>query len=218
MMKDGASMSISTCGNLGGANNDRGIAMLTVLLIMLMMTALGVAALTATGLENRMASFVTSMEGATAAAESCAGVSINVIQQTIDPYVGAGTVPAAFRSDATPIAGPVPAANAALLTQEIMGNSDNNGDAPDGGGAVPNLTLTVGAFTVNGDIDRLYIKGSPGSGMHQFGGYDGTGNSIIGSSNIYYRIDCVARNMATGTSARVTAVYACTTTGESCQK
>jgi hypothetical protein len=182
---------------------------------MLMMTALGVAALTATGLENRMSSFVTSMEGATAAAESCAGVGINVIQQTIDPYVGAGTLPAAFKSDATPIAGPVPQANAALLTQEIMGSSDNNSDAAE---ASPNLTLTVGAFTVNGDIDRLYIKGSPGSGMQQFGGYEGTGNSIIGSSNIYYRIDCVARNTATGTSARVTAVYACTTTGESCQK
>jgi Tfp pilus assembly protein PilX len=217
MMKDGVRMSVSTCGNLGGANNERGIAMLTVLLIMLMMTALGVAALTATGLENRMASFVTSMEGAAAAAESCAGVGINVIQQTIDPYSGAGTLPVAFKSDATP-AGPVPQANAALLTQEIMGSSDNNGDFADGTGAVPNLTLTVGAFTVNGDIDRLYIKGSPGSGMQQFGGYEGTGNSIIGSSNIFYRIDCVARNTATGTSARVTAVYACTTHGESCQK
>jgi hypothetical protein len=165
-----------------------------------------------------MASFVTSMEGATVAAESCAGVSINVIQQTIDPFVGAGTLPAAFRSDAAPIAGPVPQANAALLTQEIMGSSDNNSDAADGAGASPNLVLTVGAFTVNGDIDRLYVKGSPGSGQQQFGGYEGTGNSIIGSSNIFYRIDCVARNTATGTSARVTAVYACTTTGESCQK
>lgn len=211
-------MRVSTCENLGSANNERGIAILTVMLIMLMMTALGIAALTATGLENRMAGFVTSMEGATAAAESCTGVGVNVIQQTIDPYVGAGTLPVAFKSDATPIAGPVPQANAALLTQEIMGSSDNNGDIADGTGAVPNLTLTVGAFTVNGDIDRLYIKGSPGSGMQQFGGYEGAGNSIIGSSNIYYRIDCVARNAATGTSARVTAVYACTTTGESCQK
>ena len=41
--------------------NEQGIAMLTVLLVMMMMTALGIAALTATGLENRMAGSMTSM-------------------------------------------------------------------------------------------------------------------------------------------------------------
>ena len=201
----------------GCAKSEQGVAMLTVLLVMLMMTVLGIAAVTVTGLENRMAGFMTSMEGATAAAESCAGTGVNIIQQTIDPYVGAGTLPTAFLSNATP-AGPVPQTNAAVLSQEVMGSSDNNSDFADGTGAVPNLVQTVGAYTVTGDIDRLYIKGSPGSGMQQFAGYEGTGNSAVGSSNIFYRIDCVARNTATGTSARVTAVYACTTTGESCQK
>ena len=199
------------------SKGEQGLAMLTVLLIMLMMTVLGISAVTVTGLENRMAGFMTSMEGATAAAESCAGIGVNIIQQTIDPYAGAGTVPIAFLSNATP-AGPVPQTNATLLTQEIMGSSDNNSDFADGTGAVPNLVQTIGAFTVNGDIDRLYIKGSAGSGMQQFAGYEGTGSSAVGSSNIFYRIDCVARNTTTGTSARVTAVYACTTTGESCQK
>lgn len=201
----------------GCAKSEQGVAMLTVLLVMLMMTVLGIAAVTVAGLENRMAGFMTSMEGATAAAESCAGAGVNIIQQTIDPYVGAGTLPTAFLSNATP-AGPIPQTNATVLNQEIMGQSDNNADIPDGTGAVPNLVQAVGAYTVNGDIDRLYIKGSPGSGMQQFAGYEGTGNSAVGSSNIFYRIDCVARNTATGTSARVTAVYACTTTGESCQK
>ena len=201
----------------GCAKNEQGVAMLTVLLIMLMMTVLGISAITVTGLENRMAGSMTSMEAATAAAESCAGIGVNIIQQTIDPYAGAGTLPTAFRSDATP-AGPVPQTNATLLTQEIMGSSDNNADFADGTGAVPNVVQTIGAFTVSGDIDRLYIKGIAGSGMQQFAGYEGTGSSAVGSSNIYYRIDCVARNAATGTSARVTAVYACTTTGESCQK
>jgi len=201
----------------GGKKNEQGIAMLTVMLVMLMMTVLGIAAVTVTGLENRMAGFMTSMESATAAAESCAGVGVNIIQHTIDPYVGAGTLPTAFLSNANP-AGPVPQTNATVLNQEIMGSSDNNSDFADGASAVPNLVQTVGAYTVNGDIDRLYVKGSPGSGMQQFAGYEGTGSSSVGSSNIYYRVDCVARNAATGTSARVTAIYACTLTGESCQK
>jgi Tfp pilus assembly protein PilX len=202
----------------GCAKSEQGLALLTVLLIMFMMAVLGISAVTVTGLENRMAGFMTSMEGATAAAESCAGIGVNIIQQTIDPYAGAGTLPTAFLSNATPVAGPVPQTNATVLTQEIMGSSDNNSDFADGTGAVPNLVQTIGAFTVYGDIDRLYIKGSAGSGMQQFAGYEGTGSSAVGSSNIYYRIDCVARNTTTGTSARVTAVYACTTTGESCQK
>jgi Tfp pilus assembly protein PilX len=204
----------------GGKKNEQGIAMLTVMLVMLMMTVLGIAAVTVTGLENRMAGFMTSMESATAAAESCAGVGVNLIQQTIDPYAGAGTLPAVFKSDVVTagVPGPVPQTNATVLNQEIMGSSDNNSDFADGTGSVPNLVQTVGAYTVNGDIDRLYVKGSPGSGMQQFAGYEGTGSSSVGSSNIYYRVDCVARNAATGTSARVTAVYACTLTGESCQK
>lgn len=204
----------------GCAKNEQGIAMMTVLLVMLMMTVLGISALTVTGLENRMAGSMTSMESATAAAESCTGTGVNIIQQTIDPYVGAGTIPAVFLSNVVTngAPGPVNQAYATLLNQEIMGQSDNNSDFPDGTGQAPNLIQTVGAFTVNGDIDRLYIKGSAGSGMQQFAGYEGTGSSAVGSSNIFYRIDCVARNTTTGTSARVTAVYACTTTGESCQK
>jgi hypothetical protein len=80
------------------------------------------------------------------------------------------------------------------------------------------LDQTVGAYRVRGDIDRLYLKGKSGSGMQQFAGYEGTGNSAVGSSDVYYRVDCIAENTATGTSARVTAVYACTLTGETCQK
>jgi Tfp pilus assembly protein PilX len=191
--------------------------MLTVLLVMVMMTVLGIAAITVTGLENRMAGFVTSLEGAAAAAESCTGTGVNIIQQTIDPYVGAGTLPTAFLDNATP-AGPVPQGNATVLNQEIMGQSDNNADFADGTGSAPNIVQTVGAYTVRGDLDRLYIKGTPGSGMQQFAGYEGIGNSAVGSANIYYRVDCIARNTATGVAARVTAVYACTLTGESCQK
>lgn len=195
-------------------NNEQGIAMLTVLLVMMMMTALGIAALTATGLENRMAGSMTSMEAATAAAESCTGIGVNIIQQTLDPDGGAGTVPASFLSDAVP-AGPVAPTGRGALTTEIMGGSDNNTDSPDG---TPNFQLTVGSYTVSGDIDRLYLKPPAGSGMQQFAAYEGTGNSVVGTAQAYYRVDCVARNSTTGTSARVATVYACTSSGESCQK
>jgi Tfp pilus assembly protein PilX len=191
--------------------------MITVLLVMLMMTGLGIAAITATGLENRMAGSMASIEGAAAAGESLTGVGVNIIQQTLDPDGGAGTVPASFLSNATP-AGPIPQTNATILATEIMGGADNSSDFADGTGSVPNLVQNVGPYSVRGDLDRLFLKGIAGSGMMQFAGYEGTGNSIVGSSNIYYRIDLVARNTATGISSRVVAVYGCTTHGESCQK
>ncbi|MDH4153025.1 MAG: hypothetical protein OEV01_04500 [Nitrospira sp.] len=200
--------------NDSGPNNEQGIAMLTVLLVMMMMTALGIAALTATGLENRMAGSMSSIEGATAAAESCTGIGVNIIQQTLDPAGGAGTVPASFLTSAVP-AGPVAPTGQGTLSTEIMGGSDNNTDTPEG---APNFQLSVGSYTVYGDIDRLYLKPPAGSGMQQFAGYEGTGNSSVGTAQAYYRVDCVARNPTTGTSARVAAVYACTSSGESCQK
>lgn len=199
------------------ARDDNGIAMVTVVLLMLIMTVLGLSALAVTGMENRMAGFAMRTEAATTAAESCVGTGVNIIQQTIDQ----GSLPVAFLSNASP-AGPVPVSNSAILNQEIMGQLDRNPDSsynPSGAGAVPNLVLTVNNYTVNGDIDRLYAKAKSGSGMQMFAAHEGVGSGTpSGGVDIYYKVDCVATNTATGTVARVSAVYACTATGESCQK
>lgn len=194
-------------------DGESGFALLTALMLLLILTVLGMAAVTVTSFENNMAGVANMTESATSAAESCLGAGVNVIKQTIDN----GSVPTTVLSSATP-PGPVPASNATVLNQEIIGASDNNTDFPDGTGAVPNLVQTVGPYTVNGDIDRLYLKGKPGSSALQNAAYDGTGNSIVGSAEVYYRLTCVSRHAATGTTARVSAVFACTVTGETCQR
>ena len=51
------------------ATDEQGIAMLSVIMVMLLMTVLGFGALTMTGLENRGAGFASSMEASTAAME-----------------------------------------------------------------------------------------------------------------------------------------------------
>jgi Tfp pilus assembly protein PilX len=56
--------------------------MLVVLMVMLMMTVLGVAAITVSGLENKIAGLQRTTENAAQAAESCLGTSANVIMQT----------------------------------------------------------------------------------------------------------------------------------------
>jgi Tfp pilus assembly protein PilX len=202
------------------SENQRGVALLTVMLLLLILTVLGVAAIAVTGLETRMAGFSSSTEASAAAAESCAGAGVNIIAQTLDlgavptQYVvgGAGAtspvVPAAAENSAAP----------PTLTQEIYAQADNNPDKAFGSGASPDLQFNVGSYAVAGDIDRLYITQKAGSGLQYAGGYGGLGEGGGGAEDVFYRIDCQAANIATGTTNRVVVVYACLKTGETCQK
>ncbi len=204
---------------IGVPGGQLGIAMLVVILMLLVLSVIGIGALTLTGLETRMSGFVRAGEAASVAAESCLGVSVSVIQASI----ANGTVPAALLGSANP-AGPVPAGNdTAALNNEIIGalGFENYGDtvssAPNV--IVPNPASTLNNFVVKGDIDRLYAKSKAGSGMSQFGGYEGTGAGAVGGGvEILYRINCVSTNAATNAGSRITAVYSCLTTGSSCQR
>jgi len=197
---------------LGGLHRDeRGIAMATVMLVMVLMTMMGVAALTVTNVENNIAGIQRTTEAGGTAAESCLGTGVNVIQQTIYE----GSLPAAFMDTALP-KGPVPADNVATLNSEIIGKSDNNSDDPED---KPNMVQMAGAFTVRGDIDRLYAKAMSGGSQAFAAAYEGYGQGAgAGGIEIFYRITCVATMTATGTSSKTIATYACVTTGESCQK
>ena len=199
---------------LGRVNNDRGMAMLTVMMVLLMLTVLGIAAITVSGLGNTMAGLQRTMEASANAAESCLGTGANVIQQAFLPENGS-QIPAALLDTSS---GPVPATNKTILENELIGNPENNTDQASG---VPNLVMpgTIGPYRVVGDIDRLYVKMRAGSGQQQFAAYDGAGVGA-GSNGVdaYFRISCLATNTATGTESRVSAIYACSLTGDGCQK
>ena len=198
-------------------SDERGIAMLTVLMMMLMLTVLGIAAMTVSGLENNMAGLQRTMEASAQAAESCLGTGANIIQQVFLPENGA-QVPALLLDNNAP-PGPVPSGNKTVLENELIGNPENLTDVPTGTGAAPNLRMTVGPYAVAGDIDRLYVKMRAGSGQQQFAAYEGAGVGA-GSNGVdaYFRISCVATNSATGTESKVSAIYACSLSGDGCQK
>lgn len=195
--------------------------MLTVLMVMLMMTVLGIAAITVSGLENNIAGLQRTAESAAQAAESCLGTSANVIMQTLLPENG-DSIPTTLLDSASPV-GPVPSGNKTILENEIIGNPENSADYPTGTGAVPNIVMPsslmpLGGFTVKGDIDRLYVKQKAGTGQMHFAGYEGAGGGGGGDADIYYKVTCVATNTATGTESRVSAIYACTWSSDGCQK
>ena len=198
-------------------SDERGIAMLTVLMVMLMLTVLGIAAMTVSGLENNMAGLQRTMEASGQAAESCLGTGANIIQQVFLPENGT-QVPAVLLDNNVP-PGPVPNGNKTVLENELIGNPENLTDVPTGTGAAPNLRMTVGPYAVAGDIDRLYVKMKAGSGQQQFSAYEGTGvGAGANGVDAYYRIKCVATNTATGTESVVSAIYACSLSGDGCQK
>jgi hypothetical protein len=195
------------------------MALLGVFMVILMMTVLGIAGLTMTGLENRMAGFAGTSDAVMMAAESCAGTAVNVIDQAI----WLGSVPTSYvvgGAGATNPVVPANAENAALpptLTQEIKdenGTGANNPDIALGPGASPDLQFNVGPMTVVGDIDRMYARYPAGCGL-EFGSNEGGGSC----PEIMYRVDCQAQNVATGITARVTATYACRMNSpDTCQK
>ena len=196
--------------------DDRGMAMLTVMMVLLMLTVLGIAAITVSGLGNTMAGLQRTMEASASAAESCLGTGANVIQQVFLPENGS-QIPVALLDTSSP-AGPVPNGNKTVLENELIGNPENNVDQPT---SAPNLVMpgTIGPYRVVGDIDRLYVKMRAGSGQQQFSAYDGAGVGA-GSNGVdaFFRISCLATNTATGTESRISAIYACSLTGDGCQK
>ena len=198
--------------------SEEGIALVTTLVILLIMTVLGVGAVAVTALENRIAGFQRTGESATSAAESCVGTSVNIIQQTL--ATGNLTVPVAFISATGPVLNTAEggAVNPSL-SMEISGSSDNDTDLVTGAGAAgPDYSLQINGYSVLGDIDRLYLMGKAGSGMQFAAGYEGAGSGTAGGgADIVYRIDCRATLTAVGTESRVVAIYACTLNGQ-CQK
>jgi Tfp pilus assembly protein PilX len=190
------------------------MAFLTVVMVLLLLTVLGIAAMTVTGVENKMAGLQRTMEASSQAAESCLGTGANIIQQVLLPE-NASLLPSSLLSNASP-PGPVPVGNKAVLEGELIGNPENSTDTA---ASSPNLQMTVGPYTVRGDIDRLYVKMRAGTGQQQFAAYEGTGvGAGSGGVDAYFRITCVATDTATGGESKVSAIYACSLGGDGCQK
>lgn len=200
--------------------DQRGVALLTVLLLLMVLTVIGIASITITGLENRLASYVRAGEAAAVAAESCLAVAVNTIEFTIRD----SKVPDALLDNATP-AGPVPNGNKTYLANEILGATGY-----EAGGAnvdtlslttynlgIPSPSLTLNNFVVRGDIDRLHSKSGTGSSSLMITGYEGLGSgAAAGGTEILYQVSCMANNAATNSTSKITAVYACKPVSDGC--
>nr|MBI3612917.1 hypothetical protein [Nitrospirota bacterium] len=208
-----------------------GVAMLTVLMLTIILTVIGIAAITTTILDMKMAGGERMRESSTNAAESCMSSGVQIIQQTLlNAAIPAALLPAAGTN---PCIGTYNTGTGACtakalgtgvgqnpLQAEIMGQSDGNADNadPSAAGNAPNAVMTLTGYTVNMDIDRLYARPMSGGSLQFAAGSEGTGAAA--SIEIVYRIDCFASagSGATATASKISGVYACVATGESCQR
>jgi hypothetical protein len=206
-----------------------GIAMLTVLMLTIILTVIGIAAISTTTMDLRMAGGERMREASVSAGEACLSTGGYIIQQVI---ANSGfTVPASMiGSTANPRVvklasdlGELPTKNPIVV--EIMGYDDKNlalgADTadPNAPGNVPNAVLWIPtraapAFIVNMDIDRLYKQPAVGGPSCYAGGC---------YPDIFYRITCFPRiatpeGSALGTTlGPVSAVYLCKQQPDTCQ-
>ena len=195
--------------------------MLTVLMLTIILTVIGIAAITTTSMDLRMAGGERVRESSVNAAESCMSSAVQIIQQTLaNAAIPSALTAAGANPRITLPLGTTVGTNP--LQAEIMGQSDGNADSADPTVAsTRNAVLTISNYTVNMDIDRLYAKPKPGGSLQFAAGYAGTaGGASGGGIEIMYRVDCYAISTggATPAAGRITGVYACVTTGESCQR
>jgi Tfp pilus assembly protein PilX len=198
-----------------------GVAMLTVLMLTIILTVIGIAAITSTTMDIKLAGGERLREASVNAAESCLSAGVQIIQQTLTnsaiPSTLTGTsgnpritLPLGTASGQNP------------LQAEIMGQSDGNTDSADPSvTSTRNAVLTLTGYTVNMDIDRLYAKPKAGGSLQFAAGYEGTGGGAAGGGiEIIYRIDCYAQSSSSSVTlaSHISGVYACVATGESCQR
>ncbi len=203
--------------------------MLTVLMLTIILTVIGLAAITTTTLDMKMAGGERLRESSSSAAEACMSSAVQIIQQTLaNAAIPSALLPAAGTN---PCIGTYNTGTGACTTKalgtgvgqnplqaEIMGQSDGNVDSADpaSGSSAPNAVLAMTDYQVNMDIDRLYARSMSGGSLQFASGSEGTG--VAASIEIVYRIDCYAVSGSGTTASKISGVYACVASGESCQR
>jgi hypothetical protein len=190
--------------NWSQIRGEEGISLITVMMVILIMTLMGISILSVTGFERQVSHAVSASAASTDAAESCVSTGAKVVMEFLND---GGTVPATLLSNAVP-PGPVPFGNLAVLQNELILDGANP-DVPVGPGSVPNLVMPIGNNQVFGDIDRLYMSVVAGSGTDP--------NAGTSLQDYFYQITCVAQDGITGVTSQVGAVYVCNSTGSYCQ-
>jgi len=155
----------------------RGSALIISMLVLLVLTAVGIFAVTTSTMETRIAGTEKTMENAFYAADGCTDYGLQMIEWILN-NPGATSLPSGASSP-----------DLDDLKEEILGNDTSHN---------PTVTTTIGDFNLNISLERLMEESLPGYSL-EFGTAEDESKN-----RVYYRIDASSSGNA---NARVVTTY-----------
>jgi hypothetical protein len=185
---------------LAKINDQDGAVLVTSLLIMVIMSLIGVAALLISSVDIKSSR----LDRLEKAAFYAADAGVEVVPEIINYYVmstpDAAGFPGNLRSDLQGVV------RDRYFLNEIMGYETNNDGLADSPGNNPDAQITVQGRQINIDIDRFYTEHAGGGSAESLASYDGAGTSGIGGMAMYYRATSRA-TAADDTTSNVEIIY-----------
>lgn len=193
--------------------NEKGIALISMLLFLVVLTVIGLTSVSITSLENLTAMNERTYEQRLNEEEAGVGSQVNVLETTI----ANSALPAAYLSGA---GGPVPDLAGPNLEAELTTNLTEDDSVNNVGALGPDLSFTLGTApritVVNMDIDYLFTRAKVGSALEFSSAYEGVGNSAAsGGTEKIFRM--TSQSTLKGATGAITNSYICVISG-SCQK
>ncbi len=187
--------------------NEKGVALISMLLFLVVLTVIGLTSISITSIENK-----------TARNERIYETRINNQEAGIEPQVAvledtilAGAIPATYLSG---VNGPVVAA--ANLQNEIINHTIEADAVTLTGATGPDIQITLGTNIVNMDIDYLFTKLKTGSAVEFAAGNEGNAAGAAGGgAEVYYQL--VSEATVGEATGLITNHYNCVLSG-ACQK
>jgi hypothetical protein len=159
------------------SNDQKGAVLLVTMMILLILTVFGVAAISTTTSEIRIAANAKSQSMGFYGADGGGRTYVPILISAID-------------NRTIPSGPPVVDTN---LMNELLGFTPNDG-ATDTPTSNPDLSIKAGSVTVGVDIDRISEQLLSGGASEFASGYEGIGaSSSSGGIGIYYKMDSVGQ-------------------------
>lgn len=171
-------------------NEENGYILITVLLLLLVLTILGIAAMNNSSVENILSGNIRLRESNLTKADAGMEISTALIQRTVREQDTRG-----FANLINPV---FAATDNSYLPTELRSTAFDT-DTQDIQFAVNNQNVTV-------DIDKMYTKWMGGSAIEFASGYEGAGKGAGSGFYSYYRVNATGAGLA-GSSAQVGAIY-----------
>jgi hypothetical protein len=189
---------------INGLQSQQGAALVMAIMILLILTVLGIYAVTTSTLETKITGYERSYKVAFYTADCGEPVGVNIIKAIIYNVPTVGNLSALAPWDSI-IQGNLISSNE--IFQNVRDN-DSAIDTPDVIASGSSLGLPEGGnVELRMDIDRLGAYQMTGGATQFASGYEGIGSGGGGSIAVTYAIDSIGRYTLMGSQSRIDAGY-----------